>query len=68
MRHHAGVCCCAKWGQAWSSCVLVCLLRVLAMLLLLLHLLSGTQFGILQLFHVEILALSKQLLPLLFQL
>lgn len=66
MRHHARVACCPKWGQPRSSRVLVCLLRWLAVLLLL-HLLPSTQFGVFQLLHVEVLALSKQLLSLLLQ-
>lgn len=65
MRHHAGVPCCSERRQARPSWVLVCLLRVLPVLLLF-HLLSGSQFGIFQLLHVEVLAFSKQLLPLLF--
>lgn len=65
MRHHAGVPRCSEWCQARSSRVLVCLLRVLPVLLLF-HLLSGSQFSVFQLFHVEVLAFGKQLLPLLF--
>jgi hypothetical protein len=53
MRHHAWVPCCSKRGKARSSWVLVCLLRILAMLLL---------------FHLLVLAFCKQLLSLLFQL
>lgn len=64
MRHHAGVPCCSQRRQARSR-VLVCLRRVLPVLLLF-HLLAGSQFRVFQLLHVEVLALSKQLLPLLF--
>lgn len=35
-------------------------------MLLLFHLLSGSQLSVFQLLHVEVLALRKQLLPLLF--
>jgi hypothetical protein len=42
MRHHARVACGSKWGHPRPSRVLVRLLRCLAMLLLLLHLLPGT--------------------------
>lgn len=46
--------------------VLVGLLSVLAVLLL--HLLPGAELSVLQLLHVEVLALRQQLLPLLLQL
>lgn len=63
VRHHAWVPCCSQRRQARCSRVLVPLRRVLPVLLL--HLLTGSQFRVLQLLHVEVLAFGEQLLPLL---
>lgn len=59
------VSCCAQRVQRGRG-VLVRLLGVLAVLLL--HLLPGAELSVLQLLHVEVLALRQQLLPLLLQL
>lgn len=61
VRQHAGVPCCSQRRQARPPRVLV----ALVLPVLLLHLLAGSQFGVFQLLHVEVLALSEQLLPLL---
>ena len=68
VRHQAWVAGSPQGVHAGAPGMLVGLRSALAVLLLLLQLLPGAQFCVLELLHMEVLALSQQLLPLLLQL